>query len=256
MKNSSTNEKNNEIPIYLGFIIVFILILSLRVFNQGQQMSSSIERVQEEGFDLEDITTRERVEDEQVSFDKQFKSNDGVISFEYPSDWQEIENEEVLKLFQNPRKDGEQQLQESLAEDHVQSEDLGEMEFGRDDEALGDILFIGMKSTFPNLSVGIISVQKIEGVEDYEDLGDLLADNLEHEEEDNETRVSKREIGEDYIIIETLSSVEGRSVFKSRVVGFIVEDKGYILSLNSPYDTWSDFENEFNMIVSSIEINE
>lgn len=256
MKNNQKNDKENLL--YIGLIIVTVLILSIRVFSQGQQMGETIENIRQEGleFDTQSKSLDEN-EEEDISFDQKFRSSDEKISFNYPSDWQEVENENILKLLQNPNQQedlqGEQEVLDQL--ENIEGSDITNNT--QEVSEMGDIVFMAMKSTFPNLAVGIISVQNLnKKVTNTEEIEELLIEELEYNHEENETSIVRKEREEDYALIETVTSADGRAVFRSKNIGYIIEEEAYIFNFNSPYDTWGDFENEFNMIISSIEIND
>lgn len=256
MKNNQKNDKENLL--YIGLIIVTVLILSIRVFSQGQQMGETIENIRQEGleFDTQSKSLDEN-EEEDISFDQKFRSSDEKISFNYPSDWQEVENENILKLLQNPNQQedlqGEQEVLDQL--ENIEGSDITNNT--QEVSEMGDTVFMAMKSTFPNLAVGIISVQNLnKKVTNTEEIEELLIEELEYNHEENETSIVRKEREEDYALIETVTSAGGRAVFRSKNIGYIIEEEAYIFNFNSPYDTWGDFENEFNMIISSIEIND
>ena len=250
--------KKDDHLIYLGIVVILVAILSFRVVSQGQTMSRSIERVREDGLEIENPETESREKDDQISFDQEFTTPDGKLSFNYSSDWQEIENEEILNLFHSS---GNEEIEQHIQDDIVSEEFFEDYEIDSendgDEEIIGDILFLGMKTTFPNLSFGVMSVQKLnEEIEDIENLEAILRDEFEFKRGDDKAEIINSEKGSDFIIMDVVTSSKDRAVFRAKNVGFLTEDNVYVISLNTPYENWSNLRNEFNMIISSTEFNE
>ncbi|MGM0439000.1 MAG: PsbP-related protein [Patescibacteria group bacterium] len=252
-------DNNKDQLIYIGLIIIFIIILTFRITAQSKKIGASIENIEKPNFEEESIT-KETEEEDQINFEQNFTSPDGNIEFKYPSDWQKVENEDVLKLFENPQQEDIENYtqQENFNEEEFEDFELEEKDLNSDkNKALGEVLFMGMKTTFPNLSFGVISVQKIdEEIEDSKELEKLMADKFKYNQENNKAEITNSEIGNDFVLMEVTTSTDDRAVFKSKNVGFLVNDNSYLINLNSPYEGWSDFENEFNMIISSVKLND
>lgn len=256
--------KKNEQFIYVGAIILLVIVLSFRVASQSQRMGESIENIREEGIEFNnDYQEEDSSEEGRISFDESFSTPDNKLSFEYPSDWEEVENEDILKLFQNPEHgDVDQYMQEDMI-DHEDLESLKideegyEMDDAEKQEIVGEIMFLGMKTTFPNLSFGVMSVQRLdEDVDDTNDLKEIMTDEFELKQGEEKAEIINSKKGSDFVSMDVITSTGGRPVFQSKNVGFLIGDEIYILSLNAPHDNWDSFEGEFNMVISSIEINE
>lgn len=253
------NENDRENLIYLAGIVLLIILLTFRVTSQGRSMEESIKKIQEEGVDisLESQDEKDLEREEEVVFERNFTTPDGKLSFDYPSSWQEIENDDILKLFQNP---DQGEMDEHLTEEAIREESFEDIDFedqNIEEDVIGEVLFMGMKTTFPNLSFGIISVQKLDKeIKTPEELKTVMSKDLEFEREDEKGEIVNSEKGSDFVILEVVTSTHGRSLFRSKNIGFLVEDSVFVISINAPYENWSDFENEFNMIISSVELND
>ncbi len=252
-------DNNRENLIYIGIIVLLVVILTIRVTSQGRSIGESINSMQEEGIEFSSNEQEVEEKKEEIIFDEEFNSPNGKFSFEYPSEWQEIENDDILQLFQNPEQgDIDQYIQEeTIREEEFEDIDLNEENIKQEGEIIGEILFMGMKTTFPNLSFGVMSVQRLdEKIENTEELEEIMSNEFEFENENEKAEIISSERGSDFIIMEVVTSTQGRSVFRSKNAAFLIDGSVYIISVNAPYESWGDFENEFNMIISSIEIND
>ncbi len=272
-KDKQEKQNGKETVFYLAIIAIVILVLGVRIFSQGRRMSDSIDRIQEEGMDIDyeeeepgffDIETQQN---DEAGFDKSYISADGKLSFDYPSDWQKTDNDEILDLFrgldgyQLPD-DFEQEISEIDDLEDIDPEEFAFSEPGREDHqdlfSEMDIDFMAIKTTFPNLSIGIISVQEVHFDEEKtsETLAETLISDLEHEDRDTKVEISDVETGEYYVRMNTLTYTQNRPAFRSKNLALIGEDKKvYIINFNSDYSGWNEFENEFNRIISSIDFD-
>lgn len=250
--------------ITLGIIIIFIIILSFRITNQGNKMNELLEETDEAKIeiDLEDPANQDSEEEKEL--DKTFTSPKGDLTLNYPSNWTETEDEDVLNLFNAPeipeKKYGEEEMDEIDYEDNYSDLKNTEgfdkkMEVGSDQ--VGETIFIATRVMLPTFSFGIISIQdlKIEEINSSE-LEELLTKELKHEDENMKTEIEESSIEENFISIKTITSIDGRPVFKSRNLGLIGKNSSYLINFASAYETWDEFESEFNSIMSSLEFED
>ncbi len=224
-----------------------------------------MEKMGEDGFSLEDDfssdhTEEKDVTEEGIDLDEEFSTEDG-LSFSYPSDWQKIEDEEMIRLL-NESDYRQRTFEEHMEDQNISPDDLNQEEIKTEleeqeeikSELEGEVVFMATKTLFPNISLGIMTVQRINDLDGYspEEAEERLKKVLEIEGEDEEIIITHSEKGEGYVLIETESRSENNPLFKTKTVGFTGENF-YLFSFSSSYETWSDFRNEFNRIISEIE---
>ncbi len=251
-------KENNEQEkfIYIGIIIILIGILTIRVFNQGEKINKSIDKIKEEGISIEYQQEKKEKRDK-ISLSKTFESKNKKISLKFPPDWQKIEDNQVLKLF-NP---GTDQGSRSVPEiENINPEELKKLEnitntsTENKEKLEGEIILMAMKSKVPQFSLGVISIQKLELSENnLSTLEKEMQNEFQKETGNSKSRIIKKEKGGDYILMEVVTSINGRDTFKSKNVGFKKNEEIFLFAFNSTYDSWKDFKNEFDLILSSIE---
>ncbi len=252
--------KKQEQIFYLIIIIIFIGILSFRLSGQNQKISESLKRIRSEEHtflpDMEDI----RKEDREVEMNK-FIAEDEDFSFEYSANWTELEDDDVLKIFQSP------QAQENLAdyEDYQQSipdleterlEDLSQItEIDSDPrEVEGEPIFVAMKTRIPSFSIGVLSVKKMEGGKSVEDLKEEIISSLSYEDDKYKTEITNAQIGDYFISVEATTLIDNRPFFRSKNLALLSERNTYLMSFGSPIDNWNEMKTKFNKIISSVDL--
>ncbi len=279
MDTDTENKNPKNTSFYLGAIILIIFILSFRILTQGRQMSDSIDRIQEEGLEMaipdedeiNEIDLFNSSEEASVTLDEKFTTPDGRLSLKYSSDWQEVEDDNILAIFQRPHGDyrlpGEfedttdlEELKDLEDELGYRDEDFPQYEYEQQQKEVfpeTETLFIATKSTFPDLSLGVFSVQKVELEEEktLENLKESMISSLEYEDEDTKIEIVSTEKEDYFAWVETVTLVRGRPVFKSTNLGLLGEST-YIINFNADYEGWDKMESEFNEITSTVEFDD
>jgi hypothetical protein len=224
-------EKNtkNERFVSIMIIIFLIIILTFRVVSQGKKANQSLKNLRE--------------------------GKNNKLSFSYPSDWKEMENEDILDVF-NPISE-EKYSQNSF---DLNTEDLEKLEQitldNEDSDINSEILFLAMKSKIPQFSLGVISVQKLDLKENnIGNLEKIMEDKFEREINNSYSKITKKEKGGYFISLEVVTYINERPTFKSKNLGLLNEEDIFLITLNSANENWNDFKNEFNMIISSIQFD-
>lgn len=246
--------------VYVGLIIILIGILTIRVFKQGEKINKSIDKVQKEGISIEYKGEDKKEKDEKISLSETFSNKN--INLKYPSDWQQVEDDQILNLFNpgNNQADGDipniEQFSDKQLEELESISTPKNKDSAENNEMEGEILFMAMKNKIPQFSLGVVSLQKLELKENnLKTLENEMEAEFQTQTENSEKEIINKEKGEDYITMEVVTSVGDRNTFKSKNIGFVKNKKTYLISFNSTYDNWKDFKNEFDLILSSIEFN-
>ncbi len=260
-KKYENMKEKRESKKYLFLILVLIAILSFRILNQGK----SVNRMLEEDRSLTGISFEDRefnFQKEKESSNKTYTSPQGDLTFEYSSEWTKTEDEKILNLFKAP-KNQDEYLQKGLDEYDYGSEIKNLEEFdqkigmGSDEEELyGEIVFLATRVVLPNFSFGVASLQdlKLEN-KSSEELKDIMMDELSQKDENSEVKITNLLVEDYFVLIETKTLINGRTVFKSKNLG-LAGEASYVFTFSSAYETWSDLENEFNKIISSISFDD
>ncbi len=249
--------KKDERFISIIIIVFLIAILTFRVVSQGKKINRSLEDLEENENNVSFSSPQEEnnQKEESISLDNDFVSPDNKLSFSYPSEWREMENEDVLDIF-NPISE-EESNQNSFDLNSQDLEKLEEITIDDEDSDIdSEIIFLAMKSKIPQFSLGIISVQKLNLQENtISNLETVMEDKFEKEENNSYSQIIKKEKGDYFISMEVVTYVNERPTFKSNNLGLINEEDIFLITLNSANENWEDFKNEFNMIISSIQLN-
>ncbi len=250
-------ENKSEKLIYLALIVLMVVFLSSQVLNSGKTINRLIrENDESKLFNIGEIPDSGNEAKNIANLENKFTTAKKDLSFNYSSGWREVEDENILNIFLNPGM--QSKYAQEYADDTVNVDDLGELadSFSIDQDHVGEIKFLATKTSLPTFSLGIISLQdlKKEG-ETVENLKKLLIDEIEYEDESTTTEIKNTLSGEYFVLLESVSKIDNRPVFKSINLGLINEKSTYLITFASAYETWQHFETEFNMIISSIEFD-
>ncbi len=231
---------------------------------QGKRISSSIRDMEDNFFSEIDINLEGNFGSrrDSLSLENKFTHSERGLSFKYPSGWRDLEDDDrIMELFQNSQT-------ENFDSEEYDIEEVNQMESLKnlsDDFTLQtnhkndniENFFIAMKSSLPTFSLGAMSANSVsleEGA--VEEIEAILNKNLKYDREDgNKTEVKTVEKGDDFVVVESVVFVNDQPTFKSKNLGILDDADGYIFNFNTTYHSWTDFENEFNLIISSIELN-
>ncbi len=241
-------------------------------------MGDSVERARKEGISFMDSATETEDKEEEYEVEK-FITADGKLSFRYSSEWSDLENEDILGVLGHPSGDYEGMISEDqlseLREAGVEIDeayedylDTSPEEFAQQQEREQDLkeefesvelVFTKIKTPFPDLSMGIISLQELilEEEKKDEEVLDLIKSELtDSTDESEKIEIIETEERENFKIIETETLLGGRPVFKSDHLIFIKSDGLYILTLGSLYEDREEFVKEFEKIIASVSFDE
>ncbi len=239
-------------------------------------MGGSVERARKEGISFMDPATETEDEEEEYEAEK-FITADGKLSFSYSSEWSDLEDEEVLSFLGHPSGDYEDLISEDqlseLRESGVEMDEAYEDYLDTGPEELeqqaqdseerfksSELIFARIKTPFPDLSIGTISLQELilEEEKTDEEIMTLIKNELTDSSRENEKEVeiTKMEEERNFEIIETETLLGGRPTFKSQHLIFIKRDGLYILTLGVLYEDRGEFEDEFKKIIASVDFDE
>lgn len=274
-------EKNQNKSFYLIIIVLLVLLFSYKSLTQSKKLKNSIKKAQEEGLSLIDFK-KENTEEKYKT--TKFITADGSLSLKYSSQWSDLEEEQeekILSFLGHPAGNyknliSEEELnklnesgveiddayQDYLNANDITSEKPEKQNQDSSEERFKDkeFIFTKIKTPFPSLSIGLISLQELILKEEKtkEETLRLIKAELTDSSHVSEKKVEiiKIEDEENFKIIETETLLGERPVFKAKNLIFIKNNGLYVLTLGTLHEKWKSFENEFNKIITSVTFDE
>jgi len=208
--------KNKKIILLV--IVVAVALLGLRVYSQFQKFGESISKIQKPSFNIPKPNFN--LDTSTVS-EKKFTSEDKRVSFIYPSDFKET-NQNILT---------------GLNETATTSI---------------EVLFYAYKMGFPDLSFSFFTLEKINAT------GSNATSVIEKIKQSSETKQEKikilnREDNNNETTFEALYQKDSYD-FHSKERIYFFESEVYLLSFFAQSNTWDKSKNIFDKILESVKI--